>query len=142
VVANRGPGRSAAERKLARPGLASRAIYRWDDRAAKSQVAFPIAPCRPGSVHIWHGHHAPRCCPEPTRGRGRAYTHPFRRGRFRDMSDDLTKRDRPDRDHVNIHEIHELQYWTKRFGVSSDQLKRAIAQVGTQVPAVEKALKK
>jgi len=58
------------------------------------------------------------------------------------MSDDLTKRDRPDRDHVNIHEIHELQYWTKRFGVSSDQLKRAIAQVGTQVPAVEKALKK
>lgn len=58
------------------------------------------------------------------------------------MSDDLTKRGRSDRDRVNIHETHELRYWTERFGVTVDELKRAVARAGTHAAAVEKALKK
>jgi hypothetical protein len=48
----------------------------------------------------------------------------------------------PDRDKINVNEDYELQYWTKRFGVSSDELKEAVKEVGTSAKAVEEYLNK
>jgi uncharacterized protein DUF3606 len=40
------------------------------------------------------------------------------------MADDLTKRGAADRSRINMNEDYEVVYWTMRFSVSRDQLKR------------------
>jgi Protein of unknown function (DUF3606) len=57
------------------------------------------------------------------------------------MTDDLSKRGVQDRTRINIHEDHEIRYWTQKFGVSHDQLKAAVQKVGPSAAAVEKELK-
>jgi len=57
------------------------------------------------------------------------------------MSDDKKNVGSPDRDRINVHEAYEVQYWTKRFGVSAEQLKAAVAAVGPTSKAVEQHLK-
>jgi hypothetical protein len=57
------------------------------------------------------------------------------------MSDDKTKTGSPDRDRVNVHEDYEVQYWTKKLGVSATQLKAAVSAVGPSAKAVEAHLK-
>jgi hypothetical protein len=42
---------------------------------------------------------------------------------------------------VNIHEENELDYWTKQFGVTADQLRAAVDKVGVSVAAVERELR-
>ena len=37
------------------------------------------------------------------------------------MADDLKNRGAQDRSRVNIHEDYEVQYWTKKWGVSKEQ---------------------
>jgi hypothetical protein len=58
------------------------------------------------------------------------------------MSDDLKNKGPQDRARINIHEEHEVQYWTKKFGVTEDQLKKAVEAVGTSAEAVAKKLGK
>lgn len=58
------------------------------------------------------------------------------------MSDDLANRGPQDARLVNVNESWELAYWTKKFGVSEDQLKQAVKQVGTSAEAVSKYFKK
>ena len=58
------------------------------------------------------------------------------------MPDDKTQRGEHDRTRVNIHERYEVRYWTKKFGVTEERLKAAIAKVGTSAKAVESELKK
>lgn len=58
------------------------------------------------------------------------------------MSDNLQKKDYNDRDRINIHESHEVAYWTKRFGVTEAQLKAAVAAVGVMVKDVQRHLGK
>lgn len=48
----------------------------------------------------------------------------------------------PDRDRINVHEEYELQYWSKKFGVSHDELKEAVKAAGTSAEKVEAYLKK
>ena len=48
----------------------------------------------------------------------------------------------PDRDRINVHEDYELQDWSKKFGVSPDELKAAVKAVGTSAKDVEDHLKK
>ena len=48
----------------------------------------------------------------------------------------------PDRERVNIHENYEVEYWSNKFGVTPEQLKEAVAAVGTLVTNVENYLKK
>ena len=55
--------------------------------------------------------------------------------------DDKVNTWRPDRDRVNIHENYDVEYWSNKFGVSTDQLRRAVAAVGTSAADVEKYLK-
>jgi hypothetical protein len=48
----------------------------------------------------------------------------------------------PDFRRVIIHEEHELNYWTKEFGVSEKELRQAVLEVGMCAEAVKKYLKK
>jgi len=48
----------------------------------------------------------------------------------------------PDRDRINIHENYEVEYWAKALGVSAEELKRAVAEVGTSADEVRKHLKR
>jgi hypothetical protein len=58
------------------------------------------------------------------------------------MADDLSKRGPRDRDRINVHEQWEANYWSKKFGVSKEQLAEAVQKVGVMVKDVEKHLKK
>lgn len=58
------------------------------------------------------------------------------------MPDDLSKTGQSDRDKVNVHQPHELRDWSKKFGVTEQQLKDAVAKVGVQADAVKKHLGK
>jgi len=57
------------------------------------------------------------------------------------MSDNKSKVGSPDRDRINIHEDYELRHWSKKFGVSAEQLKAAVTAVGPTAKAVEAHLK-
>ena len=56
------------------------------------------------------------------------------------MSDDLRNTGSPDRDRINIHEEHELRYWSEALDITPDQLKSVVAGVGTSVDAVRRHL--
>lgn len=58
------------------------------------------------------------------------------------MTDDLKNRGPQDRARVNTTEPWELSYWTKEFGVTEDELKAAVKNVGPMVVDVRKHLKK
>ena len=62
--------------------------------------------------------------------------------RFRDMADDTAKRGPADRSRINIHEPHEVRYWTQALGVSEQQLKAAVEKVGVMAEAVKSHLGK
>ncbi|MDF2434151.1 MAG: hypothetical protein JWP44_3782 [Mucilaginibacter sp.] len=47
----------------------------------------------------------------------------------------------PDRDKINIQENYEVEYWTKKFGIDREELKKAVSAAGTSVEAVQKYLK-
>lgn len=58
------------------------------------------------------------------------------------MTDDKSKRGSPDRDRINVHEEYELRDWSNKFGVTPDELKKAVQSVGTSSEAVRKHLGK
>jgi hypothetical protein len=57
------------------------------------------------------------------------------------MSDDKSKTV-AGRKRINVHEDHELRYWSKEFGVSHDQLKAAVRRVGVMADDVARELGK
>lgn len=57
------------------------------------------------------------------------------------MVDDKTRSGGQDRERINVNEDYELRDWSKKFGVSPDQLKAAVQAVGTNAAAVEQHLK-
>jgi hypothetical protein len=57
------------------------------------------------------------------------------------MADDLTQRGGQDRTRIDVGQEHELRDWSKKFGVSPDELKRAVAAVGTESSKVEAHLR-
>jgi uncharacterized protein DUF3606 len=58
------------------------------------------------------------------------------------MADDKSKKGSQDRDRINISEDYEVRYWSKKFGVTPDQLRATIRRVGNSVAAVERELKR
>lgn len=58
------------------------------------------------------------------------------------MADDKTKRSQPDRSKINMNEDYEVKYWIRHFGITQDQLQRAVDKVGNSVAAVRKQLGK
>jgi hypothetical protein len=58
------------------------------------------------------------------------------------MPDDKSKRGPADRSRINIHESYELEYWTKHFGVTKQQIIDCVKQVGVMAKDVQRALGK
>ncbi|RAJ24618.1 DUF3606 domain-containing protein [Pedobacter cryoconitis] len=56
--------------------------------------------------------------------------------------DNKQKTGSPDKDKINVKESYELEYWSKKFKVTPDQLKQAVKSAGTSAIEVEKLLKK
>jgi hypothetical protein len=53
------------------------------------------------------------------------------------MSDDTKDRGQRDRSRIDVSQEHECRYWSEKFGVSADDLKQAVGQVGPMVKDVE-----
>lgn len=58
------------------------------------------------------------------------------------MTDNLQNRGAADRSRINVHEAHEVRYWTKALDVTEEQLKAAVAQVGVMAADVRRQLGK
>jgi hypothetical protein len=54
--------------------------------------------------------------------------------------DDLKKKGQQDRSKINMHEAHEVTYWTNELGVDKDQLQKLVDKVGNSAAAVRKEL--
>ena len=54
--------------------------------------------------------------------------------------DDLKNKGQQDRSKINMHEEHEVKYWTKQLGVSKDKLQEAVDKVGSGAASVRKQL--
>jgi hypothetical protein len=57
------------------------------------------------------------------------------------MSDDKSKTGGQDRQRINLNEPYEVRDWSKKFGVSADQLRDAVKQKGDRAEDVERHLK-
>ena len=57
------------------------------------------------------------------------------------MPDDLQNRGGRDRARIDVNQDYELRDWSKKFGVSAEQLKEAVQAVGDQADRVEQFLK-
>ena len=57
------------------------------------------------------------------------------------MADDLTKSGGQDRKRINLSQDFEVRDWAKKFGVSEDELRKAVGAVGADASKVEAHLK-
>jgi uncharacterized protein DUF3606 len=57
------------------------------------------------------------------------------------MSDNKSKT-AADRKRINVRDDQELRYWSHRFGVSPDELKRAVSKAGVMADDVARTLGK
>jgi hypothetical protein len=53
------------------------------------------------------------------------------------MTDNKEDRGAADRSRINVNEDYEVRYWTKKFGVSEEELIAAVTIVGVRVDQVE-----
>lgn len=52
------------------------------------------------------------------------------------MSDDKSKTAPQDASRISLSETYEVRYWTEKFGVTRDQLAKAVVAVGNSADAV------
>lgn len=57
------------------------------------------------------------------------------------MSDDKTKTGGQDRTRISLGEDYEVRDWSKKFGVTADELRAAVRAVGNEAKVVEAHLK-
>jgi hypothetical protein len=58
------------------------------------------------------------------------------------MADDKALKGGADRKRIDVNEDYECRYWSEKFGVSADELKRAVQKVGPMADDVARALGK
>jgi hypothetical protein len=58
------------------------------------------------------------------------------------MPDDKSKSSGQDRKLISLKEDYEVRDWAKKFGVTPDELKKAVSAVGNEAAKVESYLKK
>jgi hypothetical protein len=58
------------------------------------------------------------------------------------MADDKTKTGGQDRTHIALGEDYEVRDWSKKFGVTADELRAAVKAVGNKASDVEAYFKK
>lgn len=56
------------------------------------------------------------------------------------MADDLKQSGRHDDERINVEQDQELGYWSEKFGVSRDELRRAVQAAGPMVKDVQSHL--
>jgi hypothetical protein len=56
------------------------------------------------------------------------------------MADDLKQTGRQDDERINPDQDHELAYWSEKFGVSRDELRKAVQAAGPMVKDVQRHL--
>lgn len=54
--------------------------------------------------------------------------------------DNLSNRGQPDRSKINMHEAHEVAYWTQQLHVTKEELQAVVDKVGSSAAAVRKEL--
>lgn len=57
------------------------------------------------------------------------------------MADNKNQVGKQDRDRISLSDDYEVQDWSKKFGVTKDELKNAVKQVGSMSKDVEAFLK-
>lgn len=57
------------------------------------------------------------------------------------MADDKGQSGGQDRTRINVNQDYELRDWSRKFGVTPEELKRAVDKVGPQAADVERELK-
>jgi hypothetical protein len=57
------------------------------------------------------------------------------------MSDDKSKAGGQDRKRISLSEDYEVRDWAEKFGVSEDELRRAVEKVGNLAEDVERELR-
>jgi hypothetical protein len=62
-------------------------------------------------------------------------------GKEKSMSDNKELRAPQDASRIAMGEDYEVRYWTNKFGVSREELQRAVDAVGNSAAAVEQHLK-
>lgn len=68
--------------------------------------------------------------------------HTFAEKRREGMSDNPHLTDYRDRDRINVHQDHELRYWSKELGVAPEIVKDTVQKVGVMVADVRRELRK
>ena len=58
------------------------------------------------------------------------------------MTDDKKVKGKADRSRINMSEDYEVQYWSEKFGVSKQQLEKAVKEVVNNAKDVEGTFKK
>jgi hypothetical protein len=58
------------------------------------------------------------------------------------MADDLKDVGPRDRDRVNVHEDYEVEYWSRKWGISAAQLHAAVKKVGVIADDVAREIEK
>jgi hypothetical protein len=58
------------------------------------------------------------------------------------MSDDFKNRGPQDRSLINMHQEHEVRYWTKELEVTMDELQKVVDKVGNSAAAVRQELER
>ena len=53
----------------------------------------------------------------------------------------LTKRVMPDRNKIIVTSQNEVKYWIRHFGVTREELERAVERVGNSIASVRKELR-
>ena len=61
-------------------------------------------------------------------------------GEGSNMTDNLTKRDQPDRSKINVKQDYEVHYWTKHLYISKEELQKVVDKVGNSAAAIRKEL--
>jgi len=57
------------------------------------------------------------------------------------MADDPNNRGDGDRQRINVDQDHEVRYWSQKLGVTPDELRQAVRDVGPMAKAVEQRLR-
>lgn len=57
------------------------------------------------------------------------------------MADDPGMRGPRDRQRIDIHQEHEVRYWSEKLGVTADELREAVEAVGPMAEAVEQRVR-
>jgi hypothetical protein len=56
------------------------------------------------------------------------------------MADDRSNSGPQDASRINVNEQYELDYWSRKFGVTAEELRLAVQEVGVMADAVEQHL--